>query len=257
VRLVELACKNAFEEAQRVTGKEERTSATLALLEKMLAIKPLTRLESYDISNIAGTDIVASMVVFKDGKPAKSEYKRFKIEGLSDQDDYASMRQTLMRRFAHLKAEDTGFAEKPDLLLIDGGEEHARIAEEVLQELQIAIPVFGMVKDDRHRTRALITARGHEIRIDNQQSVFAFIGTIQEEVHRFAISYHRTLRSKRLRYSELDKIPGIGPKRKQELLKTFKSLAAIGQASIPELERILPRDAAAAVYHHFHREGEK
>ena len=114
--------------------------------------------------------------------------------------------------------------------------------------------VFGMVKDDRHRTRALVTPDGKEIRIDNQQAVFALIGNIQEETHRFAITYHRQLRSKRLRYSELDQIPGIGPKRKQELLKTFKSISAISQASLSELERLLPRDAAMAVYMHYHHE---
>jgi excinuclease ABC subunit C len=118
------------------------------------------------------------------------------------------------------------------------------------------MPIFGMVKDDRHRTRALVTPDGKEIRIDNQQSVFAFIGNIQEETHRFAITYHRQLRSKRLRYSALDQIPGIGPKRKQELLKQFKSLTAIGQASLPELERLLPKDAAMSVYQHFHKERE-
>lgn len=251
VRLVELACRNAYEEAQRVTGKEERTSATLALLGKMLAIKSPVRLESYDISNIAGTDIVASMVVFKDGKPSKGDYKRFKLEGLLDQDDYASMHQILKRRFTHYKAGDKGFEEAPDLLLIDGGVNHARVAVSALQELELHFPVFGMVKDDRHRTRALVTPAGQEIRIDNNQAIFSFIGSIQEETHRFAVTYHRQLRSKRLRYSELDQIPGIGPKRKQELLRQFKSLAAIGQATLPELERLLPKDAAAAVYHHF------
>ena len=124
----------------------------------------------------------------------------------------------------------------------------------MLKELGIDIPVFGMVKDDRHRTRALVTPQGMEIAIDRNQSVFAHIGSMQEETHRFAITYHRQLRSKRLKYSELDTIAGIGPKRKQDLLKQFKSIAAISQATIPELERILPRDAAAAVYHHFHSE---
>ena len=251
VRLVELACKNAYEEAQRVTGKEERVSATLTLLGKMLAIEPPARMESYDISNISGTDIVASMVVFKDGKPSKSDYKRFKLEGLNDQDDYASMHQILKRRFSHYKAGDKGFSEAPDLLLIDGGVNHAKVAVRALEELELDFPVFGMVKDDRHRTRALVTPQGQEIRIDNNQAIFSLIGNIQEETHRFAITYHRQLRSKRLRYSELDGIPGIGPKRKQELLRQFKSLTAIGQASLPELERLLPKDAAAAVYHHF------
>lgn len=256
VRLVELACKNAYEEAQRVTGKEERVTATLLQLGKMLAMEPPMRMESFDISNISGTDIVASMVVFEDGKPRKSEYKRFKLEGLSNQDDYASMRQIVKRRFSHYKAADKGFDQAPDLLLIDGGINHARVAVEALQELELDFPVFGMVKDDRHRTRALVTPEGQEIRIDNNQSVFALIGNIQEETHRFAITYHRQLRSKRLRYSELDGITGIGPKRKQELLRQFKSLTAIGQATIPELERILPKDAAAAVYHHFHKTDE-
>ena len=250
-RLVELANQNAMEEAQRVTGKEEKISGTLALLGKMLAMEPPKRIESYDISNISGTDIVASMVVFRDGKSAKSQYKKFKLKDMENQDDYGAMRQVLLRRFSHYLAGDNGFDERPDLLLIDGGVTHARVAVEALQSLQISFPVFGMVKDDRHRTRALVTPQGEEIRIDNNQAVFSLIGNIQEETHRFAISYHRQLRSKRLRYSELDGIPGIGPKRKQELLKQFKSLTAIGQATLPELERLLPKDAASAVYAHF------
>ena len=251
LRLVELACKNAFEEAQRVTGKEERVTATLTILGKMLDMEPPRRMESYDISNISGTDIVASMVVFQDGKSRKSEYKRFKLEGLINQDDYASMHQIITRRFSHYKAGDKGFEQTPDLLLIDGGVQHAQVALKALQQLELQFPVFGMVKDNRHRTRALVTPEGKEIRIDNNPAIFSLIGTIQEETHRFAITYHRNLRSKRLRYSELDQIPGIGPKRKQELLHQFKSLAAIGQATLPELERLLPKDAAAAVYHHF------
>ena len=256
LRLVDLACKNAFEEAQRVTGKEERVSAALTLLGKLLGMDPPERMESYDISNISGTDIVASMVVFQDGKPQKSQYKRFKLEGLSNQDDYASMRQVLHRRFAHYKAGDTGFDAAPDLLLIDGGIAHATAALQVLQELELDFPVFGMVKDDRHRTRALVTPDGREIQIDHNPVVFSLIGRIQEETHRFAITYHRQLRSKRLRYSELDGIPGIGPKRKQELLRQFKSLTAIGNATLPELERLFPKDAAAAVYHHFREKEE-
>ena len=197
------------------------------------------------------------MVVYEDGKPKKKDYKRFKIEALTNQDDYASMAQVVRRRFSHYKAGDEGFDQAPDLLLIDGGIAHARVAVEALAQLGLAMNVFGMVKDDRHRTRALVTPEGAEIAIDSSQAVFSFIGNIQEETHRFAISYHRQLRSKRLRYSELDGIPGIGPKRKQELLKTFKSLTAIGQASLPELERMLPKDAAAAVYHHFHKPQEE
>ena len=251
MRLVELANKNAFEEAQRLTQKDERINATLVTLGKMLSIPTPSRMESYDISNISGTDIVASMVVFQDGKPKKSEYKRFKIQDLPGQDDYASMHQVLFRRLTHYKAGDRGFSNAPDLLLIDGGVNHANVAVGVLRELGLSFPVFGMVKDDRHRTRALVTPEGQEIRIDNNQAIFSLIGNIQEETHRFAITYHRQLRSKRLHYSELDGIPGIGPKRKQELLKQFKSLSAIGQATLPELERLLPKDAAMAVYSHF------
>ena len=254
VRLVELANKNAYEEAQRLTDKDERNNAILAMLGKMLSIPTPMRMESYDISNISGTDIVASMVVFQEGKPKKSEYKRFRLEGMDNQDDYASMRQVLTRRFRHYQAGDKGFEASPDLLLIDGGIAHAKVARTVLDELGLDFPIFGMVKDDRHRTRALVTVDGREIAIDNNTAIFSLIGSIQEETHRFAITYHRELRSKRLRYSELDAIPGIGPKRKQELLRQFKSLTAIGQATVPELERYLPANAALAVYRHFHPE---
>ncbi len=255
VRLVELANANAQEEAQRLTSKEEKVSGALALLGRMLSMEPPRRVESYDISNISGTDIVAAMVVYEDGKPKKSAYKRFKLENMAGQDDYGAMRQVLLRRFAHYKAGDAGFEEAPDLLLIDGGIVHANTAVEALAQLELQMPVFGMVKDDRHRTRALVTPEGREISIVTQQAVFALIGSIQEETHRFAINYHRQQRSKRLRYSELDGIAGIGPKRKQALLKTFKSITAIGAASLAELERQLPKDAAAAVYRHFHGEG--
>ena len=254
VRLVELAVKNAFEEAERATSTEERISGTLILLGKMLAMEPPRRLESFDISNISGTDIVASMVVFEDGRPKKSEYKRFKVEGLNGQDDYASMYQVVTRRFMHYKAGDKGFDVPPDLLLIDGGVTHAKTALDALNALNLNMRVLGMVKDDRHRTRALVTPEGMEIAIDGQQSVFSLIGNIQEETHNFAIRYHRQLRSKRLRYSELDSIPGVGQKRKQELLKTFKSLSTIRSATLPELERVLPKNAALEVYKHFHHD---
>ena len=166
------------------------------------------------------------------------------------------MEQVLLRRFKHYIAGDKGFDILPDLLLIDGGITHAKMASNVLAQLHLSSPVFGMVKDNKHRTRALVTPDGDEIAIDSQQPVFSFIGTIQEETHRFAITYHRTLRSKRLRYSQLDQIPGIGPKRKELLLKQFKSLSAISAATLPELERFLPADAAHAVYLHFHKAGE-
>ena len=256
MRLVELANKNAKEETMRITDKAERSKSALKHLGKMLLMSTPRRIESYDISNISGTDIVGSMVVFQDGKPKKSEYKRFKIQDMDGQDDYGSMRQMLQRRFEHFKNGDESFTETPDLLLIDGGITHARTAAQVLSKLGLSFPVFGMVKDGRHRTRALVTPDGKEINIDSQQSVFSMIGNIQEETHRFAITYHRGLRSKRLKYSELDGIPGIGPKRKEDLLKTFKSIAAIKKASLYELERILPKDAAGAVYRHFTEEKE-
>lgn len=252
-KLVELANRNALEEAQRITDKEEKSRAVIGKLAKMLELPSVQRIESYDISNISGTDIVASMVVYVDGKPCKSSYKRFKINGLDGQDDYASMHQVLMRRFQHMKSGDPGFTEQPDLLLIDGGINHAKVAQKALDTLDLTFPIFGMVKDDHHKTRALVSQDGMEIRIDNQPSIFALVGRIQEETHRFAITYHKKLRSKRLRYSALDKIPGVGPKRKADLLKAFGSLAAIKDAAIPDLRRVLPTDVAISVYQYFRR----
>jgi len=254
VRLVALAQKNAAEETERITSAEERTSGTLQLLQTMLGLKekPL-RMESYDISNTAGTDIVASMVVFCDGKPLKRDYKRFQIRGLAGQDDYGSMAQVITRRFTHFNNGDKGFSNAPDLLLIDGGAVHAKVAEDALAELGLHFPVYGMVKDHRHRTRALITSDGQEIGISTNPAVFALIGRIQEETHRFAIEYHRQLRSKRLRESVLDQIPGIGPTRKKQLLNTFKSVSAIEIASLEALSSVLPQKQAETVYDFFHQ----
>ncbi len=255
IRLVEAAVRNAREEAQRITSREEKLRGTLELLRQMLNLDAQPRrMESYDISNISGTDIVASMVVFEDGKPLRSCYRHFKLEGMEEQDDYASMRQVLRRRFTHFLAGDKGFEIAPDLLLIDGGVNHARAVLEELEPMGIHIPIYGMVKDDRHRTRALVTPEGEEIGISTQQSVFALIGTIQEETHRFAITYHRKLRSRRVKGSTLEQIPGIGAKRREELLKRFHSLSAIRAASLQELGSVLPRDAAASVYQYFHGE---
>ncbi len=253
VRLVELAQKNAKEEAERVTTREERTHGVLAVLQGLMRLDHLPkRLESYDISHTAGTDIVSSMVVFVDGKPLKKDYKRFKIEGLSDQDDYASMRQTLRRRFTHYLQGDGGFSEMPDALLIDGGVEHADAVLQELTELGVKVPIFGMVKDNRHRTRALVTPTGEEISLTAVPAVFALIGTIQEETHRFAIAYHHLLRSRRMRESELEKIEGIGPKRRALLLRKFSSVTAISRADLAQLSAVLPEAAARAVYDHFH-----
>ncbi len=254
VALIQLANKNAQEEAERVTSKEERNAGILGLLQEILGLsqRPV-RMESYDISNTAGTDIVASMVLFSDGKPLKRDYRHFKINGLSNQDDYSSMEQVLTRRFTHYLNKDQGFDQKPDLLLIDGGAVHAQTAENALKALDLQFPVFGMVKDNRHRTRALVTSDGREISIQAHPAIFALIGQIQEETHRFAIEYHRKLRSKHLQESVLDEIPGIGSERKKLLLKKFRSVSAIKKASVEDLIKVLGRKTGQTVYHHFHR----
>ena len=251
-RLSELAQTNAYEEVQRFTSNEERIDTALKKLSTMLSIDPPMRIESFDISNISGTDIVASMVVFVKGKPRKSEYKRFKIEGLENQDDYGSMSQVITRRFTHYVDGDAGFETAPDLLLIDGGATHAHTAQAALTALGLSFPVFGMVKDDKHRTRALVTPEGQEIGIITKQSVFSLIGNIQEQTHNFAISYHRKLRSKRLGRSQLDQIQGVGQKRKYDLIKHFKSIAAVKNATLDELEQIVPAPVAFNVYKFFH-----
>lgn len=254
LRLVGLANQNAKEEIDRITTAEEKHQGAIRLLGKTIGIPTLNRIESFDISNTAGMDIVAGMVVFMNGKPKKGEYKRFKIKDLTEQDDYASMRQALTRRFAHYKEGTAGFDVLPDLLLVDGGANHAAIAVSVLEKLEISVPVYGMVKDNRHRTRALVTPSGDEIAIDHQPALFSLIGNIQEETHRFAITYHRKLRGKKMRYSELDSISGIGKTRKELLLKQFKSISAIASAEMADLQRILPKDVAYSVYQHFHSE---
>ena len=256
MKLVLLAEKNANDEVTRVTDRDASLNATVEKLGAMLGIPSPMRIESFDISNISGTDIVAGMTVFVDGKPRVSDYKRFKLDTMDGQDDYEAMRIAVKRRFLRYLQNDKGFDVLPDLLLIDGGENHAAAACEILSKLGIALPVFGMVKDDRHRTRALVTSDGRQICITVQQAVFSLVGNIQEETHRFAIGYHKKLRSKRLKYSDLDNIPGIGPKRKQDLLKAFKSIAAIRNAGVFELERVLPKNSASAVYRYYHSDHE-
>ena len=258
VRLVELAMKNAREEAERLNSREEKLLGRLKLLQNMTGLAELPRrLESYDISNIAGTDMVASMVVFRDGKSLKSAYRHFKLEGMDGQDDYGAMRQVLRRRFVHLQAGDKGFEEPPDALLIDGGVNHAEAVRQELQEIGVELPIFGMVKDGRHRTRALVTPDGQEIGIAGEQTVFSLIGQIQEETHRFAITYHKKLRSKRMRRSELDGIPGVGEKRRQDLIKHFRTVKAIAGATEDELCAVVPKNAAKSIYEHFHQTEEE
>jgi excinuclease ABC subunit C len=256
-KLVDMCKQNAAERVAQLSGATGRELSVLQELATLLGLETIPYyIESYDISNISGSDNVAGMVVFENGKPLKKAYRKFRIKSFEGQDDYGSMRQMLQRRLKHFTAGDPGFEIAPDLMLIDGGIAHACVARQLLLENNLKWPVFGMVKDDRHRTRALVTPDGEQIAIDSNQSVFSFIGTIQEETHRFAITYHKTLRSKRLRYSQLDQIPGIGPKRKQELLQAFKSIAAIRAASIEELERVLNKPAAASVYDYFNSKKE-
>ncbi len=252
VQLVARANENAREEAERVTTREDRISGALTLLGNLLGCPAPVRIESFDISHTAGTDIVASMVVFENGRPLKRDYKRFKLEGMDNQDDYGAMRQVVTRRFRHYLAQDAGFEKMPDLLLIDGGAAHAAAVWETLDAMALHPRTVGMVKDGRHRTRALITPEGNEIGISGTPAVFALVGRIQEETHRFAIEYHRKLRSKRLKYSELDAIAGIGEKRKQQLLRHFRSISAIRAATPDALREVLPANAADAVYRHFH-----
>ena len=253
-QVLAMAADNAREEAERQTTQAERADKTLELLGRMMDLEePPEWLESYDISNTGGEDIVASMVVFHGSKPAKDRYRRFRIKELNGRpDDYRSMEEVLTRRFTHYMEKDKKFMPLPDVFLIDGGEQHAKVARRVSERFGLAIPIFGMVKDDRHRTRALVTPDGREIGIQASQAVFSLIGRIQEETHRFAITYNRQSHGKTVRGSTLDDIPGVGEARRVALLKHFKSLKAIREAALEELQAVVPRNAAQAVYEHFH-----
>ena len=250
--LIRMANANAREEVERATTREERQNKLLQTLGRMLGMeRPPRRMESYDISNTGSSDIVASMVVYVDGKPLKRDYRRFKLKDMDGPDDYASMEQVLTRRFRRMLDGDEKFVEAPDLLLIDGGQEHVQVAQRVLDELGLDIPACGMVKDDRHRTRALIRPDGREIGIRSVPALFALIGQIQEETHRFAIEFHRQLRSGHVKSSELDKIPGVGEKRRARLLKHFKTIKAVKGASLEQLAQVVPQNTAKAVYEYF------
>ena len=249
-QVMRMAADNAREEAERQTSSQERSDRTLELLAKLLGLaSPPEWLESYDISNTGADDIVASMVVFHGSKPAKDRYRRFRIKELDGHpDDYRSMEEVLTRRLTHYMEQDKRFLPLPDVFLIDGGEQHAKVARRVVSRFGLAVPIFGMVKDDRHRTRALVTPEGREIGIQNYQAVFALIGRIQEETHRFAITFNRQSHGKSVRGSMLDEIPGVGAARRTALLKRFKSLKAIKEASLEELLAVVPKNAAQAVY---------
>ena len=250
--LIRLANKNAVEEVERATSREERQSKLMEALGRMLGLpQPPRRVEAYDISNTGDTNIVASMTVFVDGRPLKRDYRHFKLKDMAHADDYGSMEQVLTRRFRRYLDGDEKFGDLPDLLLIDGGENHARVAVRVLEEVGLTIPVFGMVKDDRHRTRALVDPEGQEIGIQQIPAVFALVGRIQEETHRFAIEFQRLQQSRSVKGSVLDQIPGVGEKRRNDLLRHFKSVKKIREASLAELEEAVPKSTARAVYQFF------
>ncbi len=257
--LTRLAAKNAAEEIARVETNQERRLKSLELLQGMTGLDQLPELlESYDISNFAGADTVGSMVVFERAQPKRSRYRRFKIEcAANGQDDYASMAEMLTRRLQHWKDGDEKFCPLPDAFLIDGGLGHVRTAQSVLDSFGVPTPCFGMVKDDHHRTRGLIAPDGREFGISTVPAVFALIGRIQEETHRFAITYNRTLGAKRMRGSTLDKIPGVGDKRRADLLRHFQTIDAIKRASLEELRRVVPANTAEAVYDFFRRKEEE
>ena len=249
-----MAQRNAAEEAERATTSEERVAHTLELLGKMLDLPaPPKRMESFDISNTGKSDIVASMVVYSGTRPLKSAYRRFRIKELNGHpDDYASMQEVLHRRLQRAADGDEKFLPLPDVFLIDGGETHARAALTVAREFGVMVPIFGMVKDDRHRTRALVTPEGREIGIVGNPAVFSLIGQIQEETHRFAITYHHESHTKSTMKSALDDIPGVGAKRREALRKHFGTIKAIKEADIEALAAVVPRPAAEAVWRHFH-----
>lgn len=261
-RLVELARKNASmvlqKDRDKIKREQERTVGALQEIADLLGMDGLVRVESYDISNISGFQSVGSMVVFEHGKPKKNNYRKFKIKTIEGADDYGSMREVLTRRFAHgLKDQEEetegNFGEFPDLILMDGGKGQVNIALEVLEQFGIHIPVCGMVKDDHHRTRGLYY-QNQELEIDTKSEGFHLITRIQDETHRFAIEYHRTLRGKNQVHSILDDIPNIGEKRRKALLRKYKSMEEVKEASIEELESIpeLNRKAAESVYEFFH-----
>ena len=262
-KLVELAARNAqmvlSQDREKLKREEGRTIGAMKEICQLLELDDITRVESYDISNISGFESVGSMVVYEKGKPKRNDYRKFKIKSVKGPDDYASMEEVLTRRFQRgLReqgdSEETGgFSQFPDLILMDGGKGQVHIAENVLENLGISIPVCGMVKDDNHRTRGLYY-HDREIPINHSTEGFKLITRIQDEVHRFAIEYHRLLRSKGQIHSVLDDIEGIGPARRKALMKQFKSIEAIREASVEELKNTpsMNIQAAEKVYEFFH-----
>ena len=264
-RLVELAEKNAkmvlSQDKEKIKREELRTIGAMNQIGSWIGLSGIKRVEAYDISNISGFESVGSMIVYENGRPKRNDYRKFRIRTVQGPNDYASMREVLLRRFSHgleetkkLQAEGGdlamgSFTRFPDLLMMDGGRGQVNIALEVLRELQLEIPVCGMVKDDNHRTRGLYY-QNVEIPIDRHSEGFQLITRIQDEAHRFAIEYHRSLRGKEQVRSVLDDIKGIGPARRKSLMRTFKTIEAVREASVEELEAApqMNRAAAEAVY---------
>lgn len=264
LRLVRLASENAriflMKDGEKLKKEEERTEGAMRKLSAMLGMEGLSRVESFDISNTGGFNSVASMVVFEDGRPRKPDYRKFRIKWVQGMNDYACMEEVLTRRFQRAQAQEDerkGFERLPDLLLMDGGKGQVHIAEKVLESLGLSgkIPVCGMVKDDRHRTRGLYF-HDELVDIDLHGPVFQLITRIQDETHRFAIEYHRSLRQKSQTHSILDDIPGIGPKRRVALMTYFASPEEIRNADVDTLRAVPGMDlrSAQAVYSFFHKE---
>ena len=258
-KLVELAKENAWmvlsKDRERIKREEGRTIGAVKEIEDWLGLKDIVRMEAYDISNISGFESVGSMVVYEKGKPKRSDYRKFKIKWVQGPNDYASMEEVLTRRFTHeSKGEYDSFSILPDLILMDGGRGQVNIARKVLGELGIDIPVCGMVKDDNHRTRG-VYFNNVEIPIDTSGEGFHLVTRIQDEAHRFAIEYHRSLRSKEQVHSVLDDIPGIGETRRKALMRRFRSVENIRDASVEELSQTesMNVQSAEAVYQFFHR----
>ena len=256
--LVDMCSKNAFEALGQLNGVTGRQLSVLDELKNLLGLEKLPEyIESYDISNLAGSDNVAGMVVFENARPLKSAYRKFKIKSFSGQDDYGSMAEVLTRRLNEYKkaredSTESGFGRLPDLILLDGGKGQVNAVLPVVAESGLDIPVFGMVKDDRHRTRAIVSDTG-EIAIRPNRAVFTFVTNIQDEVHRYSIGFNRQQR-KRVLGSSLEEIPGIGRKRTKELMRFFRTIKNISGASIEELEQApgMTHPAAVNVYNYFH-----
>ena len=264
-KLVELAQKNAQmvlkNDKERLKREEGRTIGAVKELEKILGLTGIIRMEAYDISNTNGFDSVGSMVVYEHGKPKRNDYRKFKIKSVQGPDDYASMNEVLTRRFEHGlrerqdESETGGFQAFPDLIMMDGGRGQVNIALEVLEKLNLHIPVCGMVKDDNHRTRGLYF-NNVELPIDRNSECFHLITRIQDEAHRFAITFHRQLRSKGQVHSILDDIPGVGPARRKDLMRSFENIEAIRNATVDDLKELpsMNEKSAQEVYKFFHQD---